>query len=114
MKKKTVYEKLRETEQSPAWNRAGAYIIVKRETGKYVGKVLFKFPKDGAGRLEVFLWDWTNSEGEVREIQHGSAGGYKKTAALGCLKFGEHQFIDQGTEWDDQLKEKGYDVWGVL
>lgn len=113
--KKTVYEKLKDAEQSPAWNRAGAWVITNKETKEYVGKVMFKFPKDGAGRLEAFMWDWTAKES--RPIQHGTASGYgydKKTAALGGMKFGNIKLIGQGKEWDGQLRDAGYDVWGII
>lgn len=114
---KTVYERLRVAEKSPAWHRAGAYAIMKGT--EYAGKILCKYPVDGMGPLEVFLWDWTEhaSGGPSREIQRGRASGCgygKLAAALEGLKFGPIVFADHPTDWKTQLREAGFELLNVL
>lgn len=117
---KTVYERLTAAEQSPAWDRARAYAIMKG--AEYAGKILCKYPVDGMGPLEVFLWDWTNDPSNVgpngvREIQRGRASGCgydKLAAALEGLKFGPLVFSDHPTDWKHQLREAGFELLNVL
>ena len=78
-------------EERPALNRAGVYVIHDMKTGKYAGKILFAYPKDGAGILYVSLWDFTPERG--RDVQNGRATGYgydKQSAALDSMRFGNH------------------------
>lgn len=114
--KTSVYEKLKEAERSPAWERAGAYAIMRG--ADYAGKILCKYPKDGMGPLTVFLWDWTGEEVEgAREIQIGRASGCgydKLAAALDGLKFGKLVLGDHPKEWKNQLHEAGFTLLNVL
>jgi hypothetical protein len=112
--KKSVYDRLREAEHSPAWDRAGAYAIMQGD--KYAGKLLCKYPVDGMGPLTVFLWDWTDPKGS-REIQIGRASGCgydKLAAAVDGLKFGKLVLSDYPKDWKEQLREAGYTLLNVL
>jgi hypothetical protein len=103
--KPSVYDKLRKAEQSSAWDRVAAYVILKDT--EYVGKILCKYPKDCIGPLEVFLWDWVS----LREIQYGRATGCgydKLAAALDGLKFGDLTLSDHPNDWKHMLEEAGY------
>lgn len=54
-------------------------IAVQDKDKNITGKIIFKFPKDGAGRLHVFIQEYGNAP------IHGYAGGWgydKKGAAL--------------------------------
>ena len=77
-------------EDSPALNRAGAYIVLDAQNGnKVAGKILVAYPKDGAGVLRAALWDWTPAES--RDVQNGRATGYgydKLSAAIDGMTFG--------------------------
>lgn len=80
-------------EETPALNRAGAYVIVDLHPNDpcnpIAGKILFAYPRDGAGILRVSMWDFTNRE---REVQDGHVSGYgydKKSAAISGMKFGK-------------------------
>lgn len=113
MAKISVYDRLKKAEASPAWNRAGAYVILK--DGQDVGRIKCKYPLDGMGQLDVFLWDWTAQE--PRNIQHGWARGCgydKLSAALDGLQFGEIVFKENPTDWRDQLRKAGYNLIAAL
>lgn len=97
-------EQLRKCENT-SWNRAGAYIILK--DGKFTGKIKVSYPKDGAGTLKVFLWDFEN------ELQIGSASGYgydKLSAALEGMKFKDIVLTDHPQNWTRQLESAGYEI----
>lgn len=76
-------------EKRPALNRAGAYVILDEQTGKFCGKILFAYPSDGAGKLYAAMWDFTPTTG--RDVQNGYATGCgydKQSAAIDGMKFG--------------------------
>lgn len=112
--KTSAIDRLRKAEQSPAWNRAGAYAIMRG--AEYVGKILVKHPVDGMGPLEVFLWDWSDSN-KPHEIQRGTASGCgydKLAAALHGLTFAGITFDDHPHHWELSLKDAGFVVINVL
>lgn len=76
-------------EDVPALNRAGAYVIHDMSTGKFAGKILVAYPKDGAGMLRAALWDFTPEHG--RDVQNGHANGYgyDKSARKGLRRGGD-------------------------
>lgn len=111
----TTYDKLKKAEVSPAWDRASAYVIFKRDKPGIVGKVLLKFPKDGMGPLEVFLWDWSDPS-VAPDVQYGRASGCgydKLAAALVGLTFAGIHFTDD-KDWKNELDEAGYLVQWVI
>lgn len=102
MSTKSVYEWLENCEDIN-WSRAGCIIILK--DGQMVGKIKIAFPKDGAGTLRLFLWDFEN------DIQMGTAGGFgydKISAALCRMTFKGITFTDHPHNWEQQLQEAGY------
>lgn len=114
MSKTIVYEKLRKFEHSEPWNRCGAHVIMRGS--EYVGKILCRYPKDGMGRMDVFLWDWTQP-GEAQPIQHSYASGCgydKLAAAMDGMTFGGIVLKDHPTDWRKQLRDAGYTLIGVL
>lgn len=114
--KKSVYEKLIAAEQSPAWNRASAFVILRGN--ELVGRIKCKYPKDGMGPLEVFLWDWTHETiNTPQPIQYGRATGCgydKLAAALDGLQFGLITLKDHLTDWKEQLTKAGFVVIQAL
>jgi hypothetical protein len=80
-------------EDRPALNRAGAYVILdERNNGKFAGKILVAYSRDGAGKLYAALWDFTPEKG--RDVQNGY--GYDKlSAAISGMQFGtgDREFI---------------------
>lgn len=108
MSNKSVYDWIEDCERI-AWSRAGCKIIMK--DGEMVGKIKIAFPKDGAGTLRLFLWDF----GE--HIQMGTAGGYgydKISAALRGMSFKGIVLQDHPENWEIQLLEAGYSVVTVM
>lgn len=106
--KKSVYEWLDQMERS-AWSRCRVFIILKN--GEYVGKIQVAYPKDGAGTLRAFLFDFGN------EPQMGTAGGFgydKLAAALRGMTFQGITLKDHPTDWERQLRDAGYSVICVL
>lgn len=113
-----------------AFASVSAFAIVRN--GERVANIAFKFPRDGAGRLQCFV-HWLGLE-----MVRGIAGGYgydKRTAAAAnavtrahkakhALMFAEpgsslEAFTlalarDGGDTWDAMLRKAGFDVWQVL
>lgn len=105
---KTVYEWLN-TCENVNWNRAGCILILK--DGEIVGKIKIAFPKDGAGTLRLFLWDFENN------IQMGTAGGFgydKLSAAMRGLTFKDITFTDHPHNWEMQLRDAGYTTFTAM
>lgn len=81
------------------------------------GKILVKHSKDGAGPLEVFLWDWSDFKGRVPDIQYGRASGYgydKLAAALSGLQFSGVTLQDHPKGWKESLKDAGYEYQQLI
>lgn len=108
MSSKSVYEWL-DTCEDVNWNRAGCKVIMK--DGEIKGKIKIAFPKDGAGTLRLFLWDFEN------DIQMGTAGGFgydKISAALRGMNFKGIILQDHPENWEIQLRDAGYSVITVM
>lgn len=109
--------------------QVGAYAILK--DGKFVGRVVFKYPRDGAGRLYCYLQAW----GATMVRGFASGGGYdKRTAAFedAARKLQKDSvpsdvqaldtvfaFLDvaaenSGERWDRRLETRGYVVACVI
>lgn len=111
-------------DKRPGPARTGVYIVIDEITGKYCGKIIYAYPKDGAGILYASLWDWTDQKSGGRDIQNGRATGYgydKQSAAIDGFKFGtdDREFIldCDGTGMNtaiDQFKKKGYLLQWVI
>lgn len=102
-------------QHAKAFSNVSAYVILKNDI--LVGRIAFKFPKDGAGRLTVFL----HFLGQ--EMVKGMASGYgydKKTAAMvnAMKKVKELPWqcdtmpvmLDNGQDWDVLLREQGFSI----
>lgn len=77
-----------EVEMRPGPSRAGVYVIT--DGGNVVGKIIYAYPRDGAGILYAALWDWSGKE-VSRDIQHGRATGCgydKKSECIDGMRFG--------------------------
>ena len=113
-----------------AFRQVEASVVLRK--GKVVAKVVFKFPKDGAGRLWAYV-HWFGLE-----MVRGSATGCgydKRTAACafamsklreiaasvddatarlakadGLVEFEEALSADRGPRWDDALARAGFMV----
>ena len=78
-------------EKRPGPARTGVYVVIDETTGKYCGKIIYAFSKDGAGIVYASMWDWTNQKSGGRDIQNGRATGCgydKQSAAIDSMKFG--------------------------
>jgi hypothetical protein len=103
-----IFDSLKKCEDIQ-WSRAGCKIILK--DGQIQGKIKIAFPKDGAGTLRLFLWDFEN------DIQMGTAGGFgydKISAAMRGMSFKGITFTDHPHNWEIQLQEAGYQVITVM
>ena len=95
-----------------AFSRVRAYTIIKpnsKADSVAYGVIRVAYPKDGAGRLHVFVWDYSSDRG----IQHGMSSGYgydKLSAALQDLQFDDITFTDHPVNWESQLRQAGYTV----
>ena len=125
----TIYEY-----HDQAFAHVSAYVIAK--DGERVATIAFKFPRDGAGRLYVYV-HWFGCE-MVRGQARGY--GYNKTDAAVSdagrvyqakrAKAGEREIdlahtsgfdaflaaldIDDGYNWDRHLRDAGFDVWQAV
>jgi hypothetical protein len=115
--KKQDYEKnleknlsaFRKFEQGTAGS-VRAYIILSGSD--YVGKINVKYPSDGAGRLRVFVWDWSDSA-KPCNIQQGTASGYgydKLDSALEDCTFGGETIGQGNGTWEHRMRERGFTV----
>ena len=96
------------------WNRSGAWVIMRG--AEHVATIKVAYPADGAGRLRVFVWDFT-VDGAGR-IQHGSAsgGGYDKlSSALDGMTIAGVKLDcnGTGTQWR-QLEAAGLTVINAI
>lgn len=105
-----------------AFKHVSAYVILK--DGQRVATIAFRFPKDGAGRLWVYV-HWIGIE-----MVRGYAGGYgydKKSAAVESAAVLLRRLCEQsysqglddfsrsiidigGNTWDRALQEAGFTV----
>lgn len=108
-----IYKQFDQATQS-----VGAYAILKGN--EYVGRVVFKYPRDGAGRLYCYVQVW----GAPMQRGFASGGGYdKRTAAFenAVAKFSsdtaghskawrEAARGPDGVRWIARLERAGYTV----
>jgi hypothetical protein len=117
MKKNTdaTWEEVRKITESPAFNRVGAKVIIN-PAGDLCGTIKILYPKDGAGVLKVVL----HEHGYSPQIGKACGYGYDKlSAALQGLVFGQSLptpiiLADHPVEWETQLRNAGYKVYGVV
>lgn len=118
-------------QHSAAFANVSAFVIAR--DGQRVATIAFKFPRDGAGRLYAYI-HWFGLP-----MVRGFAGGYgydKKTAACASAvsnldpeavrspplpierdkvgAFFGALYRDNGTYWNDQLREAGFEVWQAV
>lgn len=112
MKKDTFasWEQVRKITESPAFNRVGAKVIIN-PAGDICGTIKILYPADGVGTLKVVL----HEHGYNAQIGKASGYGYDKlSAALQGLTFAGITLTDHPHNWETQLKEAGYRVFGVV
>lgn len=83
----------REIEDNTAFSRVSAQLVTHPKKTGYA-RILSAYPKDGAGRLTVYIVD---GFGDTFQTQKGTAGGYgydKKTAALSSMTIDGHSLTD--------------------
>lgn len=108
--KTATWEQVRKITESPAFNRVGAYVIINSK-GDICGTIKILYPADGAGTLKVVLHE------RGYDPQIGKAGGYgydKLSAALQGMKFSNITLTDYPCNWERQLQNAGYRVYGVV
>lgn len=101
---------VRKIEESSALRRAGAKVIINPK-GQLCGTIKIAYPADGAGKLTVILHEHGHN------AQIGTAGGYgydKLSAALQGMEFAGIIFTDHPENWERQLHNAGFGVYGVL
>lgn len=110
------FDILRKAEQVN-FSRARAYVILpinKDDVGlidrwRGYGKIQVAYPKDGAGRLRVFVWDIIGTG-----LQIASAGGYGYDKLGGALEGMKFDNITLSHNWENDLREAGYTVIQAL
>lgn len=116
MKNKSAsWEQVRKITESPAFNRVGAYVIINPK-GDICGTIKILYPADGAGTMKVVL----HEHGYGPQIGRASGYGYDKlSAALEGMVFGQSlpepiTLMDHPHNWERQLQDAGYRVYGVV
>lgn len=109
--------------------QVGAYAPISND-GRFIGRVVFKYPRDGAGRLYCYLQAW----GAPMARGFASGGGYDKRtaafeAAAAALPNGEGASSQawatictlkdagaqaDGMRWDSRLERRGITVACVI
>jgi hypothetical protein len=97
---------------TPACKRVKVYAIIKDDV--LCGKIVAAYPNDGAGRVRVDLFDWSNREGGW-EVQSRYAGGYGYCKFDDCMQY----FTFAGQElpygrWQSTIEGLGYKVVNLL
>lgn len=84
------------------------------------GRVILTYPKNGVGKVMAVAWlPSTEGYGFARHYGWASGGGYDRaTAAMGGACYTSPNgtagaLVDQGTNWQDQLRAAGFIVVGV-
>lgn len=98
-----------EIEEHAAFARCGVKIITHPKKAGYA-KVLTAYPKDGSGRMSVYVVDCF---GDMCTTQRGQAGGYgydKFTAALSGLTIDGHVLSDHSSH--DVIADKLLNKYG--
>lgn len=101
------------------FSKISAYAVMRN--GEYEGKIVVSYPKDGAGRLHVFVHEFGF------EMITGFAGGYgydKVGAALqnahkNCKEVGSDLYAALETitfdgEWKRVIESKGFTIINVI
>lgn len=105
-----------------AFSNVSAYVVMKGS--ERVATIAFRFPKDGASKL----WAYVHWFGDP--MVRGSAGGYgydKRTAACNCAAramkppssdsqeaFQAALEIDDGNDWERNLRNAGFEVFQAV
>ena len=109
------WEQARKITESAAFNRVGGKVIIN-QAGDICGTIKILYPADGAGILKVVL----HEHGYGPQIGRASGYGYDKlSAALQGLVFGMSLptpiiLADHPHNWERQLQDAGYRVYGVV
>ena len=114
---KSIYD-----QYNAAFNNVTAYTVLIK--GSVIGKIVFKHPKDGAGRLYCYLHQYGF------EMVRGFAGGYgydKQEASLesclidakkkdinDCPLYNTLAYITGCGQWQNELAQLGYDIYQVV
>ena len=100
----------REIEDNAAFSRVGVKLVMHpKKPGKYA-KILTAYPKDGAGRLTVYIVD---GFADRLTTQKGTAGGYgydKFVAALSSMTIDGHSLTDHAGQ--DEISKKLLKAYG--
>lgn len=102
-----VLDAYRRLENMSAYNRVAAYIVLSPDRNSH-GIIRVYYPKDGTGKLHVFVWQCKNVG-----IQYGCASGYgydKLSNVLAGMMFDGIRFTDHPVNWETQLREAGYQI----
>ena len=80
------------------------YALIK--DGEPIGSVAIKYPKDGAGKLQVFVWIVDGKEDAITEKGWASGYGYDKTSAAvqSALEGTLYAIPRNGEDWQYALK----------
>lgn len=99
--------------ESSIASRVSAYLILDSK-GNEAGKVHVLRPKDGTGRLQVTLYDFTGKHSIVQSASASGCGYNKLDAAMAKLSFNGRAIKDVGSCWDKQIEIFGFKVIRVL
>lgn len=97
--------------------RVAAYVVMRGP--EHVGTVRVHYPADGAGRLVVYVADWTLDRpehipfNEFTRWQRGIAGGYgynKTSAAMSGMVIAGVTTIDDGHDWQHHFRAGGFTI----
>ena len=115
---KTVYEQF-----DAAFGRVAAYTL--HRDGRFIGRIAFKYPADGAGRLQCFAQVWGGAMTRATAGGYGydmaTAAAYRAVQALlhdgrsdtsraDTIALQQALASDGGRRWTDQLINAGFRV----
>jgi hypothetical protein len=111
-------EALQRAEKSSAFHRVAAFVIIPplgllgHEVDERLiagpapyGKIKVLYPADGAGKLQVWVWDTQGND-----IQYGKASGFGYDKLAHALKGMSYDAIVFEEDWREQLRQRGYTV----
>lgn len=86
-----------------------AYIVLKGD--RLVAKIILKYPRDGAGRLNAQAETWDEDRKHTNLRGHADGYGYNKAnTALSGLVLDGKEYSFGGKDWQHVLEADGYRV----
>lgn len=91
-----------------------AYVVMDKDR-RLVAKIILKYPRDGAGRLNAQVESWDREHNYTNQRGYADGYGYNKAnAALDGMTLDGKLYEFGGLDWQRVLEEDGYTVIEVV